>query len=266
MHAESSISIAIIAHNEQINVGRAVDSVLWADEVVVVDCQSTDNTKQVLKKYPKIRIIDAFNDPNLDVNKNLAIDACKSAWILSLDADEVVSNELRLEIKQILAGEIGRNGFYLMRVNHFLGRPLRYSMNYPDYVLRLFRRGKGRFPAVHVHEELLVEGEVGYLRSALLHFSYPDIESYIAKLNFYTTFEARHSNVHIKHLPRKMPLKERLRYIYWKWVPLKPILRFVVKYFVRGGFLDGLWGFHYCVLSAFSDYVVQLKKRASAAE
>lgn len=252
----------MIAHNEENIIGKTLDSVLWADEIVVVNCCSTDRTRAILNTYKKALIIDSDNNPNLNVNKNLAIDNCTSEWILCLDADEVVSDSLYEEIQNTLSGSGECDGFYIPRQNHFLGIVLRYSMIYPDYVLRLFRKGKGRFPVIHVHEALKLDGIKGYIKTPLLHYSYLTIESYISKLDFYTSFEAQVLTKRtLMDCLSRGSFKEKLRAVYWKIVPFKPLVRFIIKYIFNRGFLDGIWGFHYCLLSAFSDYIVGVKRK-----
>lgn len=255
---KKKISFAIIAHNEADKIIRTIESILWADEIVVVNCGSNDNTEQILSDYKSVKIINIENNPNLDISKNISISSCTCDWIFSLDADEVVSDSLKVEIISILSKESQYSGYYIPRVNYFLGSPLKYSMNYPDYVLRLFMKGKGIFPAVHVHETLEVKGKIGYLKHPILHYSYQSISEYIKKLNFYTSFEA---NYQIKNKSKDIVLskKEILRWYYWKYIPLKPFIRFLIKYFLQRGFLDGRWGFHYSVLSAYSDYLVNIK-------
>src|SRR3990170_4130443 len=158
------ISVAIATYNEEENISICLASVVdWVKEIVLVDGSSTDKTVEIAKKY-KANIIIVKNLPNFHFNKQKAIDNCKHKWILQLDADEVVSEELRQEIININEEE-EINGYWMPRKNYFLGRFLSKGGQYPDYTLRLYRRGKGRLPCKSVHEQAQVEGKTAYLQN-----------------------------------------------------------------------------------------------------
>jgi glycosyltransferase involved in cell wall biosynthesis len=246
--------------------------VRWADQIVVVDGMSTDDTARKCAAFPRVRLIPAPNDPNLDMNKNLAIDNCSGDWILCLDSDEVVSPGLAGELLRVARdGTNGKAGFYIPRRNLFLGRWMRASGWHPDHVLRFFRSGRGRFPCLHVHERLALDGEAGRLEGEMYHYTYRSFGEYFEKMDRYTTFEARYllrlsrdaEGTGFRDLLRDAAKrKPYLRRLWWKYMPLKPLFRFFLIYIVRKGFLDGRQGFTLALLSAVSDHVSMRKFRA----
>lgn len=270
----SRISVAIITYNAGDLIGQCLDSVSWTDEVIVVDGMSSDDTVVVCRRYPNTTVITAPNTPNFDVNKNIAIENCTGDWILVLDADEVVTDELARELRQA-ASENSHAGYFLPRRNFFLGRWLRHGGWYPDHTLRFFRRGRGRFPCLHVHERLELDGATGFLDGEILHYTYRTFREYFDKMDRYTSFEAEYihsitigqdgTGLH-DFLRNPEKRKPYLRKLWWKYVPFKPFFRFGLIYVVRGGFLDGRHGFTLAFLSAVSDYVSIQKFRNRSEE
>lgn len=265
------VSIAIITHNCGDLIEQCLESVRWADEVVVVDGKSTDDTAKKCAAFPRVKFISVANNPNLDVNKNIAIENCTGDWILCLDSDEVVTPGLAGELVRIARdGENRKAGFFIPRRNLFMGRWMRASGWYPDHVLRFFRKGRGRFPCVHVHERLGLEGEAGHLEGEILHYTYRSFREYFEKMDRYTSFEARYL-LHLSgeaektsfrdFLADRTKRKPYLRKLWWKYVPAKPLFRFLLMYVVRKGFLDGRYGLTLALLSAVSDYVSMEKYR-----
>ena len=175
-----SLSVALIAHNEGPILGDALWSVCWADQLVVVDAGSTDNTAVTAKAYGA-EVYTEPNRTNLNENKNIAIDHCRGEWILVLDADEVIPYDLAGAIRRTIADKVPENGLLIPRKNFVLGRWTRRGSQYPDYQLRLFRRGRGRFPAQHVHERLKVQGKIGKLDIPFEHHPYRDLDTLIEK-------------------------------------------------------------------------------------
>lgn len=223
-----TLSVCIIAHNEEAKLQAALDSVRFADEVIVADCESQDLTGTIARDWGAF----VFNRPNLanlNVNKNFIFGQATGDFILSLDADEVVPEEAAREIEGILQGEPSESGFLCPRRNYWLGQWLKHGGHYPDRQLRLFRRGKGRFPERHLHERLRLEGRLGRLRNPLDHFPYETREECLRKLEFYTSFEA---NFLFERGVRPSPINA-LRYLYWK-----PAVRFLRRYIFKLGFLD----------------------------
>ncbi|NCN58321.1 glycosyl transferase [Candidatus Roizmanbacteria bacterium CG22_combo_CG10-13_8_21_14_all_38_20] len=184
-----TISVAIAVYNEESNLARCLKSVKdWVDEIVVVDGGSSDKTVEIAESFNAI-VIHTDNPQIFHVNKQKAIDACKGIWILQLDADEVVTAELKSEILEKV--KTGVDGYWIPRKNYFLGHWLKKGGVYPEYTLRLYRNGKGRLPCKTVHEQAQVDGEVGYLKSDLLHYPYANFAGYLAKAEAYTSLTAR---------------------------------------------------------------------------
>ena len=269
------ISVSIITHNSDDLIVQCLESLEWADEIIVVDGESTDNTVNICKQFSKVKVLVVPNNPNLDVNKNIAIDNCASEWILVLDSDEVVTPELGEELRRIAREDTGGNsdaGYWIPRRNLFLGKWMRASGWYPDHVLRYFRKGMGKFPCKHVHERLDLNGNAGYLTGDLLHYTYRSFAEYFEKMDRYTSFEAaymsrlahEHERFRLRGLLRGGPQRRSyLRSLWWKYIPFKPVFRILLVYFARRGFLDGRHGFMLAVLSGVSDFVSMQKYRAT---
>ncbi|MFQ5587049.1 MAG: glycosyltransferase family 2 protein, partial [Thermodesulfobacteriota bacterium] len=188
------LSVTIITLNEEENIRDCLESVRWAEEVVVSDSGSSDGTVSICGEYDA-RV---FSDEWLGFGKqkNLCIDRASHDWILNIDADERVTPGLRGEIERVVRapsrGGKGRiDGYYIPRKNFFLGRWIRHGGWFPDYNLRLFRKGKGRFKEREVHEAVVVKGGVGYLKQPLEHYTYRSISGYLKRMDRYSTLAAR---------------------------------------------------------------------------
>lgn len=238
-----TISACITTHNEELNIERTLKSLDWVDEIILVDCESTDSTIEIAQKF-KCKIFSQPNDSNLNVNKNYGFTNTSSDWILCLDADEVIPKTLEQEIRLLLDSLVEENGFFIRRKNNYFGRFLMHGGNYPDKQLRLFRKNFGKFPAKHVHERLEVKGKVGILREPFEHYPYRDIKQYIEKLNFYTTFECG------------FRLQQGIKFSIPRFlmILLSAFFRFLRRYIFKLGFLDGFQGF----AAAFFDFVSQI--------
>lgn len=261
------LSIALATHNEEQNIGRCINSVVGlASEVVIVDGQSTDKTVNIATSL-NAKVIEKPNQANFHINKQIAIDNCQYDWILQLDADEVVSQELKKEILQLLKEDtlIGSssikstlNGFFIPRKNWFLGRFLLKGGQYPDLTLRLYRNGKGRLPQKDVHEQAEVEGDVGYMSGALLHYPYKNFHAYLEKWNRYNNFEAGLMRERFK----KLSFLRRIA-LFMDYMLAKPIFWFLSTYIRHKGFVD-LWpGFVFSLFSSLRfpvSYMLYLKK------
>lgn len=249
------ISVALSTFNEEKNIARCLESVKdIADEIVIYDGESTDNTRAIAKRFGA-KVIIGKNYPIFHINKQKAIDACTHEWILQLDADEVVSDALRSEIKsQISKSKNEFNGFWIPRKNYFLGRFLAKGGQYPDYTLRLYRRGKGRLPQKDVHEQAEVEGEVSYLKHPLLHYPYKDFTDYLRKWMKYNELEA-------SFISERMKGKSVLYKIVFgiSQLIIKPVYWFVATYGRHKGFMDSWQGFVFSFFSALRYPVSYLK-------
>lgn len=186
------LSVALATYNEQENIQDCLESVMEiADEIIVVDGSSTDNTRKIAKEL-KAKVKKVKNRKNFHINKQIAIDQCQNPWILQLDADERITPELAEEIKEVLNSDYDKqpSAYYLKRRNYFLGRWMKKTGMYPDPVIRLFKKGKARLPQKTVHELMEVDGETKWLKNDLLHIADPTFSRYLVRSNRYTTLEA----------------------------------------------------------------------------
>lgn len=249
----NKLSIVLAVFNEENNLKSCLESVKdLAEEIVVVDGGSTDKTVDIAKKYGA-RIIHKDNPPNFHINKNRAIDAASGDWILQLDADEVVSKELAEEIKKVISKDDETNGYWIPRKNLFLGRFLKKGGQYPDYTLRLYKKGKGRLPAKDVHEQAEVSGKVRYLKNDLLHVKDKTFSDYINRWNRYTDLMSKQ----LKDQKLSITAFSFLDYVF-----LKPTVWFIKAYLRYRGYVDGFPGFIFALFSslrfpiAYFKYVV----------
>lgn len=227
-----TLSVAIITKNEETNLQRTLESVRWADEVVIVDCGSTDRTAEIARGCGAKVFFEAWH--GFGRQKNIAIEHCLSEWVLSLDADEEVSPALAQEIQQLLSGEPSVEAYFLPRQNLFLGRWIKHGGYYPDPKLRLFRKGAARFEERAVHETLHSTDSTDTLRGSLIHHAYPTLESYIEHMN-------RYSSLGAEQAAAKGSFSRGLPAFLWN-VLVNPAATFLYNYVFRFGFLDGREG------------------------
>jgi glycosyltransferase involved in cell wall biosynthesis len=249
----SSLSVVLATFNEEKNLPDCLESIKdLAQEIVIVDGTSTDNTVEVAKKYDaKITVTD--NPPIFHINKQKAIDQATKDWILQLDADERVTPRLAGEIKKVINEQNEINGYWIPRKNWFLGRYLMKGGVYPDYTLRLYRRGKGKLPQKDVHEQAEVEGKVGYLNEPLDHLADPSFRRYLLRYGRYTDLIA-------KEFKEKKTGKNPV--VALKYLIVMPTWWFVKTYFRHKGFMDSWQGFTFSFFSALRypvGYVKYLK-------
>lgn len=240
------ISVCITAGNEEKNIRRCLDSVTWADEIVVVDSFSEDKTVEICREYTD-RV---YQHEWLGYigQKNLIKDLAKGPWILFLDADEEVSPDLRDEIlSEFQSGAAKQvDGYEFPRMVRYLERWITHGDWYPDTKLRLFRKDKGECGGQEPHDRTTVHGTVKGLRSPLYHYTYTDITNQMATLNRFTTISA-----FSKH-------KEGRR-LWLSDLVLRPPLRFLRCYFIKRGFLDGIPGLVVAVFTSFGVFVKYAK-------
>lgn len=253
----NNLSVVLATFNEEENLERCLTAVKeLADEIVIVDGTSKDRTVEIAKSLGA-RVIVTTNKQNFHINKQMAIDAAKEEWILQLDADEVVDIELEKEIKEIIKKNPDENGFWIPRKNYFLGRFLMKGGQYPDYTIRLYRNGKGRLPQKDVHEQAEIDGKIGYLKSALLHYPYKDFAFYVSKWKRYNLFFANQ-------------IKEELegKNFFYKffagfgYLVLRPAHWLFTTYIRHKGFYDSWQGFVFSFMSALrfpASYIEYLK-------
>ncbi len=244
-----TIGISLIAHNEQAQIASALRSAAFADQVILVDCGSTDRTVEIAAGFQQVRVFHRKNDPNLNVNKSFGIAQLSTDWAFYLDPDEVIPPPLASLVRQTISNS-RHQGFRIPRRNHFFGRWLAHGGQYPDFQLRLFRRDRGSFPNRHVHESLRIDGTVGTLSEPFDHFPYPKIGDYLRKMNFYSTFQADFWAS--AGTPRSFLNGAR-------FLALRPVSRFVRRYLLKRGFLDGWQGFLAAAGDAFQTVVSYCK-------
>jgi glycosyltransferase involved in cell wall biosynthesis len=240
------LSVTVITLNEEERLRACLESVVWADEIVVVDAGSHDKTVAIAREFTDRVLFHGWS--GYGAQKNVAIEQCSGEWILSLDADERVTEALRAEIAATLARSPVEAGFRIPRRNVFQGRWMRHGGLYPDWQLRLFRRGRGRFAERAVHESVMVEGATGHLRAALVHESYRSLGDAVARLNRYSDLAA----VDLAARERGGALVDIL---------LRPAWRFVAMYLLRAGFLDGWRGLVLATLYAHYVFLRAAKAR-----
>ncbi len=226
----------MITKNEERNIHACLSSVHWAQEIVVVDGGSEDKTQELAREFTGKVFIKPWE--GYGASKNFALDQCTCSWVLWLDADERVSEELGKEIQTITGQEVtSLNVFEIPRKAFFLGKWIRHCGWYPGYVPRLFKRGAGRFSENKVHERFEFDGAAGRLRSDLLHYTDPTLWHYLEKFNRYTTLAADE-------------MMERRTLFRVSQLIIRPVWVFIRMYVVKLGFLDGIQGFILCVLSS----------------
>lgn len=237
------ITAVVVVKNEEGRIVNCLENLSWVDEIVVVDTGSTDRTVELAKGFTSKVYEIKFK--GYGSAKNYGLSVASSEWILCLDADEQISSELRGEIEEIL--ERGDpEGYYIPRKPFFLGKSVLHGGWYPGYVLRLFERGKGSFSCRKVHEEVELSGRVSYLRNPILHYTDPDLNHYLSKLNVYTSLAADE-------------LFEKGNVFRFFRLLCNPPFMFVKMYLFRLGFLDGMRGFLLAVLSAFHVFMKYAK-------
>ncbi|HEV8441280.1 MAG TPA: glycosyltransferase family 2 protein [Methylomirabilota bacterium] len=232
------LSVTIIAWNEEERLRACLESAAWADEIVVVDAESTDKTVSLAREFTDKVWVRPW--PGFGVQKNFALDQASGEWILSLDADERVTPELGERIRAIVAAGGPADGYLIPRRNLFWGAWVRHGGLYPDYQLRLFRRGAGRFAEDAVHESVKVGGRIDTLAEALLHQSYRDLEDFVRRSNRYSTLAAS-------------DWLRRGRRVGVHDLIMKPLGRFFSMYIIQRGFMDGWRGLVLAIL--YAEYV-----------
>ncbi|MGK7930089.1 MAG: glycosyltransferase family 2 protein [Microcystaceae cyanobacterium] len=278
--AKIPVSVLIPAKNEELNLPACLESVAQADEVFVVDSQSSDRSCDICKEYGAQVVQFNFNG-RWPKKKNWSLDNLpfRNDWVLIVDCDERITPELWEEIATVIK-DPSYNGYYLNRRVFFLGKWIRHGGKYPDWNLRLFRHRCGRYENLNtedipntgdneVHEHVVLEGNVGYLKEDMLHIDFRDIYHWLQRHNRYSNWEARvyynlltgqgdegtiGANLFGDSVQRKRFLKK-----IWVKLPFKPLLRFILFYFIRLGFLDGTAGYMYARLLSQYEYQIGVK-------
>lgn len=252
------ISVVLATFNEENNIEKCLKSVKsFADEIIVVDGSSTDNTRALAKKLGA-KVIKTTNKKNFHINKQLAMNKARGQLVLQIDADEAVDEELATFIKKTHQQVLKQKNFsqkdevawWIKRRNLFMGRWLKKGGQYPDPVIRLFVNGKAGLPQKDVHEQMWVDGQTGMADGHLWHYSYPNFAIYLHKFNTYTSFKAQQlTAAQLKINP----------FSFINYLIVKPIVTFFKLYFRHKGFVDFWPGFVFALFSALHHVVAYLK-------
>jgi glycosyltransferase involved in cell wall biosynthesis len=239
-------SVVIITCNEERNIRDALESVKNFSDIVVVDSFSADRTVEICRQYTERVYQQEWK--GFARQKQTAVDYAKEAWVLIIDADERVTPELREEIIKTIH-QCPENGFYIPRKNFFLNRWIRHSGWWPDYTLRLFRKGQGRLDDREVHEKVVLQGETGYLKKPLEHHTYRTLSEYIQKMEKYSGLAAREITNRKSPSPPSVLMK----------ITFSPPFTFLKMYLLRQGIRDGMRGFLLAILYSFYTFLKYAK-------
>lgn len=258
MSRTPSVGVILITYNEADRLERTLQSVRWADELVVVDSGSTDGTEAIARRYTARFVHHAW--PGYGPQKQYALELATTDWVLEVDADEVVSPELREAIRRAVAAPGEHAGFTVERPMYYLGAWFGLGDFRRERKLRLVRRTRARFRPYQIHEGLDVDGPVGHLRAPLLHYSYRDMTHHVAKLNEFTSIIAQQRR-------RRGQRGGALAAVFHGWV------YFFKLYLLQGGFLHGRAGLVLAALNGFNGFLkhaklweLELQERAPPAE
>jgi glycosyltransferase involved in cell wall biosynthesis len=243
-HRMHSLSVIVITKNEASNIRACLESIAWADEMIVVDSGSTDDTVKICREMgAKVFECDW---PGFGIQKNRALSYASKDYIFSIDADERVTPELRAEIQRVLASVDAADVYMISRLSNYCGRFMRHSGWYPDMLPRLFMRGRAHFSDSLVHERLIIEGSLAQLKGELLHYAFDDAEEVLHKVNQYSTAGA-------------LMMQQRGKRSSLTGAVLRGLWSFVRTYLLRGGILDGREGFMLSVSNAEGTYYRYIK-------
>lgn len=241
MHMQNKISVIIITGNEEKNIRDCLNSVKWADEIIVVDSESNDKTVEIANEFTDKVVIHKWE--GYAIQKAYALSLANNEWVLSLDADERISDKLKDEI--INKDLSSFDGFYIQRENYFLDKVIKGCGWGSDYQLRLFKKSKAQISDRLVHEKFIVTGKTGELKNSILHFSYLNLEDGFSKINNYSTLEAKE-----KFNKKKSTVLN---------IIATPILAFLQHYVLRKGFRDGKHGLMVSIMHAITKLQVVMK-------
>lgn len=240
------ISAAIITYNEERNIARAIESLRCCDEIVVIDSGSSDRTVELAGNHGA-RVIET-HWRGYAAQKNFAAEACQHPWILSIDADEALSEALEGEIWQLKKNGPTADGYTMPRLAQYLGRWIQHSGWYPDRKVRLFDRSKAKWVGEFVHESLHLDGRVGGLESNLLHYTCSSLSEHLKTMDRYTTLAAE------QIVSQKQPVR-------WRSMAIDPAWTFFKSYIVQRGFLDGPEGLAIAYMAAIYTFLKYAKAR-----
>jgi (heptosyl)LPS beta-1,4-glucosyltransferase len=232
------LTAVILSLNEAEHIQACIESLAWADRVLVFDGYSQDETRELAKDAGAEVCLHQFQD--FAQQRNAALDCLETDWVFFVDADERGTTELSAEIRQVIV-ERPETGWYVPRDNYIFGKLTRGAGWYPDYQLRLFKHGKVRYERP-VHEVAVVDGQIGHLENALIHLNYRDFAQFQAKQRAYSSYDAMMlKEGGMRPWPHKF-IREPLRHFWWRFVTLK-------------GYMDGWHGLRLSLLMAYYEWV-----------
>lgn len=238
----NKISVTVITKNEEKNISDCLNSVKWADEIIVVDSESTDKTLEIAKQFTEKIFIRKWE--GYVPQKRYAISLASNEWVLSLDADERITTELKEEITNLDPGEF--NGFKIRRKNFLMNKEITSCGWEKDFQLRLMKKSKADLSDRLVHEKFIVEGKTGVLKNPMLHYTFSSFTEYFSKINHYTSLKSQELYQKKKHVNG--------------WIIFShTVSAFFTFFFIRGGFKDGVYGLIISLLHSVSTMMNYIK-------
>jgi glycosyltransferase involved in cell wall biosynthesis len=242
------VSVIMVVRNEEGQLRECLETVSWADEIVIMDQSSADSTEKIAREFTD-RVFITEPKRYCEPDRNTAIEKASGKWIFYIDADERVPPELRDEILSVVKSNDPRQAYYVKRRNYFLGKWIKTCGWYPSPVLRLFKKGEVLFPN-EIHQVPLHKKEYGYLKSDLIHYSYNTLEEYFEKFNRYTTQLAKEEF----RIGKRITALNAASSLF-----LRPLYNFFLKYILYKGFMDGFRGLFISLSSALTVFVASVK-------
>jgi len=241
-----SLAAVILTKNEERHIAACLESLAWADQMVVFDSYSSDRTLEIAREMGAVVMQHPFHD--YGQQRNAALEAVEAEWILFVDADERATPELAVEARQAIA-RADVDGWWIPRHNYIWGAIVRHAGWYPDYQMRLLRRSKARYdPTREVHELVMLDGQEGYLENVLIHYNYDSMNQFIAKQEKYTAYDAQ------------ILFEQGMRPKVQNYV-LQPLRQFKWRYFELGGYKAGWRGLLLSLLMAYYNFSMYLRLR-----
>ncbi len=240
----ATLSVVIVTRNEERNIGACLESVQWADEIIVIDMFSTDKTVEIARRFTQKIYFDGhyLND----MRKNLGFDKAACEWVLNVDADELISPELCREIKETIDSGPQHDGYFIPFKHYYMNRWMKYGGWYPSYIIRLLRKGKGRYVKEDEHNLVRIQGTVGYLKNPVIHKGFGNPVSFARKHNLYS------SNIARAAFQRGEKVSLRMLFV-------RPPYIFCKRFLFQKGFLDGIPGLILMTEFVFFLFLEQVK-------
>ncbi|MDO8660115.1 MAG: glycosyltransferase family 2 protein [Candidatus Parcubacteria bacterium] len=242
------ISTVILTKNEEKNIAKCLESVKWCDEIVIIDDKSTDKTIEIAKKY-KAAVYANNLKGDFSAQRNFGLSKVKNEWVLFVDSDEIISDALAYELSNAIGLKDQNlrnfNGFYLKRSDFMWGKQLKYGETGNIRLLRLGKKGSGDWTG-KAHEKWQIDGPTGKLVNPILHFPHKTLEEFLREINFYTDIRAEE-------------LKDKRTKISFWLILLYPAGKFIINYFFKKGFMDGMQGLVFAIIMSFHSFLVRSK-------